>query len=111
MRLKVVCEFGCGDGIVFQFQTGAIKRLAETLSLSLDAMFQFQTGAIKSRRRSAPAAGSLFQFQTGAIKSLRCAVDLIAKHAFQFQTGAIKRVLSLPALAGGLAVSIPNWCD
>ena len=55
---------------MFQFQTGAIKRLPEDSDFHHDDVFQFQTGAIKSFIVMVYGKiCQMFQFQTGAIKS------------------------------------------
>ena len=75
----------------FQFQTGAIKRIASARSDNLIVMFQFQTGAIKSPTAAESRAPTVSCFNSKLVR-------LKAEEDF----GLSEKVLS---------VSIPNWCD
>ena len=78
---------------MFQFQTGAIKRLK--LHHSLEAMRCFNSKLVRLKVAVGPitskASVSTFQFQTGAIKSVVGCSLSHSPRLFQFQTGAIKR--------------------
>ena len=59
-----------------------------------DLLFQFQSGAVK-RRRVFGAFGSpfLFQFQSGAVKRSQTIGLILTQFWFQFQSGAVKSAL------------------
>ena len=79
----------------FQFQTGAIKSLAEDISYETST-FCFNSKLVRLKvdylGHLAFCGSDMFQFQTGAIKRKHQVSQIaVSTYVFQFQTGAIKR--------------------
>ena len=94
MRLEVANRLlGWDNAVLFQFQTGAIRRESPIPKPLQVCLFQFQTGAIRriQRLRGIRVRGG-FQFQTGAIRSNVNNLIIRGEDMFQFQTGAIRRL-------------------
>ena len=115
VRLKGVHQIAIKPKLIlFQFQTGSIKRtdyqfkredgycfnsklvrLKEAdlgVSFEVQGVFQVQTGSIKRDQVSWPVATDTdrFQFQTGSIKRRSFDRQWFRQTMFQFQTGSIK---------------------
>ena len=119
----------------FQFQTGSIKSCHALRVMRHVYGFNSKLVRLKGIRMVYVVYSERFQFQTGSIKSVNPpkALQMLSARGFQFQTGSIKRVEDIsqstaeyrfnsklvrlkakivtPALASGVAVSIPNWFD
>ena len=102
--------------LMFQFQTGSIRRYGLSSRFSALAKFQFQTGSIRSHRHlKGGKASRMFQFQTGSIRRPEPEPEqmdilvpsfnsklvrlegiqmayIVYSERFQFQTGSIRRV-------------------
>ncbi len=93
MRLSEGNPFLVYAQILFQFQSGAIKRQQAGISPSMFYSFQFQSGAIKRQKRLLPGYSSQ-SFNSNLVRLSGTAnVDpSLGVSEFQFQSGAIKRL-------------------
>ena len=89
-------------------------RLKEILALvhkNEVVLFQFQSGAVKRRTKITTVFLSVeFQFQSGAVKRSKWDNLMSYLARFQFQSGAVKRKNQKKILLYSLLVSIPKWC-
>ena len=96
---------------MFQFQTGAIRRIKWFASLTAWREFQFQTGAIRSTPGTLFTSFSIpFRFQTGAIRSKKSLPTALVDESFDSKLVRLE-VCRLQVLLLITCVSIPNWCD
>ena len=124
VRLKGVVQVEGRVGSGFQFHSGSIKRLRNSVWTKRFSMFQFHSGSIKSRepcpasvalvrfnsivvrlkgcKRGCFVCGSMFQFHSGSIKRKDRVLYRSSASMFQFHSGSIKSdsYALLPDLVG-----------